>query len=57
VRYTDPPMIAVQVWQGDKTLVDKACVDGTAVATEADLLLDACCSTVDRIEQPRAAAD
>jgi hypothetical protein len=50
-------MIAVQVWQGDKTLVDKACVDGTAVATEADLLLDACCSTVDRIEQPRAAAD
>ena len=54
VRYTDPPMLAVQVWQGDDTLVDKACVDAAQVATEADRLLDSCCSAVDRTEHPRA---
>jgi len=54
VRYTDPPMLAVQVWQGNDTLVDKACVDAAEVASEAHRLLNSCCSAVDPTEHPRA---
>jgi hypothetical protein len=57
VRYTDPPMLAVQVWQGEDTLVDKACVDAADAATEADRLLDRCCSAVERTEHSRASDD
>ena len=49
--------MAVQVWQGDDTLVDKACIDAAEVATEAERLLNSCCSAVERTEHPVASAD
>ena len=57
VRYTEPCRVAVQVWQGDDTLVDKACIDAAEVATEAERLLNSCCSAVERTEHPVASAD
>jgi hypothetical protein len=48
VRYTDPQSLAVQVWQGNDTLVHKPCVDAADVATEADQLLDSCCPPSER---------
>jgi hypothetical protein len=52
VRYTDPRSLAVQVWQGNDTLVDKPCADAADVATEADQLLDSCCPPGERIPAP-----
>jgi len=35
VRYSDPPGLEVQIWQGENTVFHKPCVDSAAVATEA----------------------
>jgi hypothetical protein len=35
VRYSDPPVLEVQIWQGGNTVSSKPCVDSADVATEA----------------------
>ena len=42
VRYDDPRRLAVQLWNGNHTLLDKPCADAAEVAIEADRWLDAC---------------
>ena len=56
VRYTEPLMLAVQVWQGDDTLVEKTCVDAAEIATEADRRLELL-PPIDRTEHSRSSAD
>jgi hypothetical protein len=48
VRYADPRVLAVQVWQDHDILYDKPCADAADVATEADRLLDNCCAPAER---------
>ena len=43
MRYADARGLAVQVWQGDKTLYDQPCVDAADAATEAHRLFSYCC--------------
>ena len=43
MRYADPRGLAVQVWQGDKTLYDQPCMDAADAATEAHRLFSDCC--------------
>ena len=35
MRYSDPPGLEVQIWQGENTLFSKPCVDSADIAAEA----------------------
>jgi hypothetical protein len=47
VRYSDPPGLEVQIWQGENTVFSKPCVDSADVATEARRQFNTYCQPSD----------